>query len=611
MFSGLLQSLCFLLPPTPSLETTSQRERYRKARLLSIVIIVSLLLTYLPVVSYALTGPYLAELFLFPGICAAIGALLINRADHLEAATLLFLLVIVFEVLSFAYLEHSQQNGTLWVMYATLPTTLASLFLPAWMPWIFGLFDGALFTVMWCFPQALPWLEIRSIPPSLLTSIYFLFFLSALVGSLTAWSIERAIAQADRSAELELANRRLLDANEELRMIQEELTEHVAALKSANARLDALATTDPLTELPNHRAMARNLKDEIERARRHDRPLAVLFCDLDYFKSINDRYGHSSGDDVLQAFAQLAQATLRQHDIVGRWGGEEFVVILPEMDEPAAVQCAERLRMAVASQLFQVSSTGIHITCSIGVACYPQDGAERSALVDAADRAMYSAKQSGRNRVCRASQLGVQHLQSPAPSHEVAEMVEIVDALAALLESQDGDGGEHRQAIASLVEEVAQEMGCSPEDRRIIGLAARLRDLRRAEPSDAPRQESERFPLKEQQETRAFAAVGADLMARFPGLPRVVAIIQAQYERWDGWGYPEGLSRDAIPVGARIVATVNAYDALVMDRSSQAAPSTEQALEALGQRAGTEFDPQAVAALMRVLAKKERAKPAA
>lgn len=168
-------------------------------------------------------------------------------------------------------------------------------------------------------------------------------------------------------------------------------------LAEANRRLEALATIDPLTDLPNHRAMVAALDGELERAQRWGQSFAVLFLDIDHFKSLNDGYGHNVGDAALREFATVVRTTLRAVDTVGRWGGEEFMALLPQLNSVEALLIAERVRLAVATHAFTTSD--VHMTCSVGVAVYPMDGSERKQLVAAADHAMYAAKHLGRNQV--------------------------------------------------------------------------------------------------------------------------------------------------------------------------------------------------------------------
>jgi diguanylate cyclase (GGDEF)-like protein/PAS domain S-box-containing protein len=168
--------------------------------------------------------------------------------------------------------------------------------------------------------------------------------------------------------------------------------------------LSEMATRDALTGLLDRREATRLLDEEILRARRYQRPLALLWIDLDHFKQVNDKMGHAAGDAVLRGLSQLLSAKVRQVDLVSRFGGEEFVVVLPEMDAIQAEQSAERLRELVASTpLLLDDGRSVSLTMSVGVAIFPDDGEDAPKLVAAADRAMYQAKASGRNRVVMAS----------------------------------------------------------------------------------------------------------------------------------------------------------------------------------------------------------------
>jgi diguanylate cyclase (GGDEF)-like protein len=147
------------------------------------------------------------------------------------------------------------------------------------------------------------------------------------------------------------------------------------------------------------------MKEEVNRAYRYGRGLSVFFLDLDHFKAINDRFGHMAGDSLLTEFALLICNEIRQVDLVGRYGGEEFLVIMPEIEPAQALDSAERLRARVAAHHFrrEQGGEGLSITVSIGIATIPANGQTMEEIIDAADRAMYRAKQAGRNRVCMAS----------------------------------------------------------------------------------------------------------------------------------------------------------------------------------------------------------------
>lgn len=174
--------------------------------------------------------------------------------------------------------------------------------------------------------------------------------------------------------------------------------------KVLEEELSEMATRDPLTGLFNRRETTRLLDEEIARATRYNRTFAVFWIDMDHFKAVNDEHGHASGDRVLKGFAEVLEANLRNIDIVGRFGGEEFVVVLPEKEQEAAEETAERLLALVASKP-QALEDGqlVNLTMSIGIALFPEHGTEARTLLAAADTAMYGAKHQGRNRVVVAS----------------------------------------------------------------------------------------------------------------------------------------------------------------------------------------------------------------
>jgi diguanylate cyclase (GGDEF)-like protein len=166
-----------------------------------------------------------------------------------------------------------------------------------------------------------------------------------------------------------------------------------------NTQLMNLATRDPLTGAYNQRTLVETLDRTLTYGARYGSSFSILFLDIDHFKVLNDTQGHPAGDAALKAFAAYVTALVRGVDTVGRWGGEEFMVILPETDGQTAIATAERMRATIAAYPFEAAH-GAHITCSIGVASYPGDGEDRDTLVGTADRALYTAKRLGRNRVC-------------------------------------------------------------------------------------------------------------------------------------------------------------------------------------------------------------------
>ncbi len=175
----------------------------------------------------------------------------------------------------------------------------------------------------------------------------------------------------------------------------------VEVTKADNARLEVLSRTDPLTQLLNRRALHLQLATEVERVRRYNAPLSVLMLDVDGFKGVNDTYGHHAGDQVLIELALLLSRAARSVDTVARYGGDEFVIAVPETGEAGAIAFAERLRDKIESHPFDIGKEApLHLTVSIGVAGFPEPRVESAEdLLECADRALYRAKAGGRNLV--------------------------------------------------------------------------------------------------------------------------------------------------------------------------------------------------------------------
>jgi two-component system, cell cycle response regulator len=190
-----------------------------------------------------------------------------------------------------------------------------------------------------------------------------------------------------------------------IKRLQDELDQKNRELEDANRRLRKLSITDGLTELFNHRHIHELLHEEFERSRRSGEPVAVAMLDLDRFKQVNDTYGHPTGDLILYETARILRETAREIDMVGRYGGEEFIAILPGTDEAEAARFGERVRQAVLDHVFRDEGKEVRMTVSGGVASFPEQRIDRpDLLLKRADEALYLAKESGRNRILRASE---------------------------------------------------------------------------------------------------------------------------------------------------------------------------------------------------------------
>ncbi|MCE5263366.1 MAG: diguanylate cyclase [Deltaproteobacteria bacterium] len=188
----------------------------------------------------------------------------------------------------------------------------------------------------------------------------------------------------------------------DLREAGEKLNREIAERMRVAKVFEESAMTDPLTGVPNRRTMADHMQHEIVRSRRGKTPLTILMLDLDHFKKVNDEHGHDAGDKVLIEAGRRMKELIRGQDLLARWGGEEFIILLPETPLAGGMIVAEKIRRRVAGEPFAVSGAALHVTLSIGVATLAGDQ-QAEEMIKSADMALYAAKQNGRNRVEAAS----------------------------------------------------------------------------------------------------------------------------------------------------------------------------------------------------------------
>ncbi len=243
-----------------------------------------------------------------------------------------------------------------------------------------------------------------------LVTIVFVFVvglgIAIVVGSALARSILRPLhlleEGADRLGTGDLSHRVSLATQDELGHLGGTLNAMAEKLANSQKALEDLSAHDGLTGLYNYREFHRRLTEEVQRSLRYDHPFSLLILDIDDFKAVNDTYGHLAGDEALRGLAALIRRAVRPVDEVARYGGEEFAILLPETPGPGAFATAERIRDIIATHPIAISpGQTVGLTVSIGVAIYPQDAQSEEKLIGAADQALYTAKNGGRNRVCR------------------------------------------------------------------------------------------------------------------------------------------------------------------------------------------------------------------
>ena len=339
--------------------------------------------------------------------------------------------------------------------------------------------------------------------------------------------------------------------------------------------LSLISRADPLTGCLNRRGFEERLAAELDEGLRAGRPLAVVMLDLDGFKEINDTQGHAAGDEILCWTVQTIEQTIRPMDSVGRLGGDEFVVLLPASGQAGALTVAGRIREALAPR----------IGATPGVASFPTNGLEADALLDHADGELYEAKEGRAPR--------------SAPNRRELSWAATL-ARAVEMRVDPTIHTDQSRRVAGYAAAVGQQLGWSDSELGLLRLAAMLHDVGKVSLPDHLLRKDELSP-DEYEEVQKHPVVGAQLVERVEGLEVVAPWIRHSHEHYDGSGYPDGLSGEAIPPASRILRAVDAFDVLVTGHGGEPPIAEEAAIARLQADAGTRFDPQCVEALERHL----------
>jgi diguanylate cyclase (GGDEF)-like protein len=396
------------------------------------------------------------------------------------------------------------------------------------------------------------------------------------------------------------------------------------ALHNARAYQSALdqAITDGLTGLKTHRYFMEALDGEWRRSARTRRAFSVIMMDLDGFKRVNDRGGHLEGDKVLAAVATLLDARSRQSNVVARYGGDEFALLMPETSAEQAEILAERLRAAVEADHFLRAHA---VTASFGIATYPDHGPTQAEILRVADSGMYLAKHHSGNCVKLAAQspkpgdverdqrlleayLGVTVKRmfsagTDACSHyrhrfeQMKPLLDTITALAFAVEAKDPYTRGHSQAVSRLAAQVALQAGLSEAEIEDIRLAGIVHDVGKIHVPEDVLNKPALLTAEEFEKMKSHAKWGARILEPLK-VKAIERIVLYHHEALDGQGYPEGLKGEQIPLGARIITVADAFDAMVSDRPHRKARTVGEALAELRRCRGSQFDPLAVDALV-------------
>ena len=367
-----------------------------------------------------------------------------------------------------------------------------------------------------------------------------------------------------------------------------------AELRRARGVAELSARTDELTGAFNRRHFAEIVAEALAA---EPNGCGLLLLDADHFKQVNDAHGHVTGDAVLVELARRLEAGLGPDDALARWGGEEFAVLLRGVDSDRELdRRAQRLRAAVALLPVAAAGVSVRLTISIGAARADAQLETLDALVEAADRCLYTAKRDGRNRVS----LVPDPVASDAPQSE-PDSVGVARALALASGVRAGPPEAHAEHVAALAARTAEHMALPDGLVLNCRLGGWLHDVGKV--AIPERILAKPGPLDDAEWAliRTHPVVGEGMVRGVAALRAAAAAVRHHHERYDGTGYPDGLAGESIPVEARIVAAADAYSAMTAERPYSAARTPHEAAIELRRSAGSHLDPRVVTALLAVL----------
>jgi diguanylate cyclase (GGDEF)-like protein len=338
-----------------------------------------------------------------------------------------------------------------------------------------------------------------------------------------------------------------------------------------NHRLVMELEIDPLTRLFNRGKLVYDLDRLLGSDRPEPHLLTIL--DLDGFKAYNDAFGHPAGDALLVRLGHQLAAAVGEGGRAYRMGGDEFAMLIPG-------DVAEgRPAVAAGAAALSEHGEGFRVACSSGSAELPAEATDRTTALQLADQRMYQEKD----------------LRRPSTGGEVEAV------LIRVLNQRAPELGEHGNAVKSLALAVGQDIGLPPGELAAVSRASELHDVGKIAIPDAILTKPTPLDDEEWEFMRQHTILGERIVSAAPSLASVGRLIRASHERWDGAGYPDGLREEEIPLAARIIFACDAYDAITAERPYSPARGPETALEELRRGAGTQFDPEVVNSVERVL----------
>ncbi|MCT4594547.1 MAG: diguanylate cyclase [Anaeromicrobium sp.] len=365
-----------------------------------------------------------------------------------------------------------------------------------------------------------------------------------------------------------------------------------------------LAVKDELTDLYNHRYFQEYLHRVIKRAEEEKNVVSLLLLDIDYFKNYNDCYGHTAGDHVLRQIGRILKRQAGDKAMVARYGGEEFAIVIPGKNLNEAVVIGENIRLAVEKNNFygEEALTYGRLTISVGVSSYPEKSIGKSELINSADDALYRAKFFHKNRVESYVSI-LEELKNEIEDKHI-DIISSIKTLISVINAKDRYTYAHTERVVMYCDILGHRLGLNEWDTKKLKYGAYLHDIGKINLSKALLNKKTKFTNEEWANMKMHPNYGVDIIKPVESLKDIVPLILHHHERYDGGGYPSGISGENIPYLSRILTVVDSFDAMTSNRPYKMGKSSEAAIEELLKNKGIQFDPHITDEFIKIIKEK-------
>ncbi|MFH1379888.1 MAG: HD domain-containing phosphohydrolase [bacterium] len=353
---------------------------------------------------------------------------------------------------------------------------------------------------------------------------------------------------------------------------------------------------DQVTDLCNPGYFVEQVAREYSRAKHYENKLSIIFIDIDSFKEINEIYGYEVSNSILKRIAGVIKTECRRTDLSARYGGDELIVVLENIDVDRTFIIAERIRNNIHKISIGGDQDSRKISVSIGVAEMKEIDSTVDDFLTRAREAQDAARSRGGNRVCRwgdSHEVSVEQIREKI-SLGNGDSNEILSVLTAISSIKDKSTSWHSLEMGELAVQIGKEYSLSRKQIDDIKIASILHDIGKIGIPDAVLKKKGLLTDKEWKIMRSHPTLGRDIVKRSTNLRKLSQAIYYHHERWDGKGYPEGLKGEQIPISARIIAILDAFEAMVCDRPYRKALRMKEAFKEIERGSGTQFDPKLV-----------------